>query len=118
MAAAMRASAPDQVGTLMAFLGLVGALVSLFALYAAVDGFWSWSQLLSVCTLIVASLLCVRSLAHAWVGFRLAGRDPGSSDPLAVSGQHGADRDAGRRRHDPETPLRPDRPGLSVRRAR
>lgn len=76
--AACSVGATAQVGTLMAFLGLVGAFVSLFALYAALDSAPVWS-LSSSLLVALTGLLCVRSLVHIRVGFRLAGRGTGSN---------------------------------------
>jgi hypothetical protein len=79
------ASAPDQVGTLMVFLGMVGGLVALFALYAAIEGYTIWSWPASRLSIAVAALLCFRSVVHTRVGLRLAGREVGSSEPMNVA---------------------------------
>jgi len=81
--AATGETAPDEVATLTIFLGLVGAMVALFAVYASIeepDRYASWT------ITAIGLLLLVRAFAQLISGLRVAGRVPGESERLATAG--------------------------------
>jgi len=82
--AAMNPGARDEVATLAIFLGLLGAMISLFALYAAIDSYQQLG-LRPVLLIVIASLLCLRAAALLRVGFRGAHRAGEPDESMATS---------------------------------
>jgi hypothetical protein len=87
-------TAPDEVATLTIFLGLVGAMVGLFAVYSAIETFGgyryfasgsSWPTTIgSTAVVVIAVLLLVRAVVQLGTGFRVAGRPAGPDEALAT----------------------------------
>jgi hypothetical protein len=86
-------AAPDEVATLAIFLGLVGALVALFAVYSSVERFGAWDSIAtgstvsgSIAMVVICSLFLVRAIVQLGAGLFSAGRaaDSGRTRSMAA----------------------------------
>ncbi|HKE13973.1 MAG TPA: hypothetical protein VKB80_03835, partial [Kofleriaceae bacterium] len=80
-------TAPDEVATLAVFLGLVGSMVALFAVYSSIERFGGpeHAAMGSTAVAVICGLFLVRAVVQLVAGFRGAGRGDDERRTRAVA---------------------------------